>query len=698
MLTAGDRAAQSTVLITYTESDYTNAILTDDAYRTRLPADVRTYELTGYTPSGTAGRFQSSDFVQTAGDGFELVFDGEIPFEATASSGRQRRLIKQVRSLYRSDDLQRALPLGTVESLALPFAGYNLALTPGLPTTIFQRPHVGQPAENLLPNLAGVLKGKGGYVLSDDQRGLGLFPPVDPSGQWWIPSEQIFYSARASDPAALELATAQAHFFVGRRYQDIFGNNTTVAYDGYDLSPTQIVDAVQNVVAAKADYRVLQPALLTDPNGNSSAVAFDALGLVAGTAVMDKAAGVAQDSLNRFVADLTQAQIDVFFAEPRGTATAGLLGNATSRIVYDFGRFARPPSTTQTPAPVCAATIARETHVQNLAAGQASRLQVSVSYSDGFGREIQQKVQADAGPLTPGGAVVTTRWIGSGWTVFNNKGKPVRKYEPFFADTADFSFGTAVGVSATLFYDPVGRVVATLHPDHSWEKVLFDPWRQDTWDANDTVLIADPSSDADAGAFFQRLPQNDYLPTWYAQRNNGGSGSKAQDAAQKTAVHANTPTTVHFDTLARPFLTLAFNRSQLNAEPVVEGHYRTFLTFDILGNQREIIDALGRAIMTYDYDMIGKRLRQNNMDAGTRWTLNDAAGKAFVGWDSRDHRLENQYDAARRPVGLWVQTWMAGGGQNAVLAERTVYGEGQPNDQALNLRGKAVQQFDAAGW
>ncbi len=100
--------------------------------------------------------------------------------------------------------------------------------------------------------------------------------------------------------------------------------------------------------------------------------------------------------------------------------------------------------------------------------------------------------------------------------------------------------------------------------------------------------------------------------------------------------------------------------------------------------------------MTYDYDMIGKRLRQNNMDAGTRWMLNDAAGKAFVGWDSRDYRLENQYDAARRPVGLWVQTWMAGGGQNAVLAERTVYGEGQPNDQALNLRGKAVQQFDAA--
>jgi RHS repeat-associated protein len=697
LLNAGDRAAQSAVRTTYTESDYTNAILSDHAYRTRLPADARTYELTGYRPSGNAGRFQSSDFVQAATAGFELVFDGEIPYEASASSGRQRRLIKQTRTLYRSDDLQRALPLGTAESRALPFARYNLTLTPGLLATIYQRAHAGQPAENLLPDVPSVLKSGGGYVLTDEQQERGLFPAVDTSGAWWIPSTQIFYSADASDPATAELAMAQAHFFLGRRYQDIFGNNTTVAYDGYDLLPTQIVDAVQNVVTARSDYRVLQPAVVTDPNGNSSAVAFDALGLVAGTAVMDKAVSTAQDSLSGFVADLTQAEIDGFFAEPRGTPAAGLLGNATSRIVYDFGRFARPPSTPQTPDPVCAARIARETHVQNLAAGQVSRLQVSVSYSDGLGREIQRKLQADAGPLTPGGAVVATRWIGSGWTVFNNKGKPVRKYEPFFADTPDFSFGTAVGVSATLFYDPAGRVVATLHPDHSWEKVLFDPWRQDTWDANDTVLISDPSSDADTGTVFQRLPQSDYLPTWYAQRNNGELGAEAQDAAQKAAVHANTPTTIHFDTLARAFLTLAFNRSQLNAEPAVEGHYRSFVAFDISGNQREISDALGRVIMTYDYDMMGKRLRQNSVDSGVRWTLHDAAGQAFLGWDGRDHRLENQYDAARRPIGLWVQTWAAGRNQNTVLAERTVYGEGQPNDQALNLRGKAVQQFDAAG-
>jgi hypothetical protein len=30
---------------------------------------------------------------------------------------------------------------------------------------------------------------------------------------------------------------------------------------------------------------------------------------------------------------------------------------------------------------------------------------------------------------------ISSRWVGRGWTVFNNKGKPIRQYEPFFTDT-----------------------------------------------------------------------------------------------------------------------------------------------------------------------------------------------------------------------------------------------------------------------
>ena len=439
---------------------------------------------------------------------------------------------------------------------------------------------------------------------------------------------------------------------------------------------------------------MLQADLLTDPNGNRSAAAFDALGLVVGSAVMGKTTDnpALGDTLETgFTADLTQSQIDQFFGDPKGPAAASLLGKSTSRIVYDVGRFARAPSTSAKPLPVFAATIARETHVSDLAPGAGSRLQVTFGYSDGFGREIQRKGQAEPGPLAPGGVAVDLRWIGSGWTIYNNKGKPVRRYEPFFDDTHDFKFGMAVGVSPTLFYDPVGRVVATLHPDQSWEKIVFDPWRQVSWDANDTVLIANPSGDADVGQFFQRIPMSDYLPTWYRQHSTSAVPAEV-DAATKASIHAATPTTAQFDSLGRAFLTFAYNRYLSGGSPV-EAHDRTIVEFDIEGNQRSITDALGRKIMTYDYDMLGTRIRQLSVDAGERWMLAEVAGKPLLGWDARDHRIQHEYDEARRPTNLWVQT---GSGPD-VLAERAIYGENQANDQANNLRGKLYQQFDGAG-
>ena len=694
LMQASDRTAQGATLVTYTESAYTNAILADDAYRAELPADMRTYELTGYTPSGAGGRFQSADFVRQTATGLQPIYDSEILYEAAPGAGRQRRLIEQVRALYRGDNLQNALPLFRLESLALPFARYKLAFTPGLLANVYQRPQDGQPPENLLPTPASVLADEGGYVSTDAQQAAGLFPSSDPTGRWWIPSGQVFYSPGATnppaaDPPAPELANAQAHFFLARRYQDIFGNVTTVAYDSYDLLPTQVLDPVGNTVTAAVDYRVLQPATLTDANGNQSTVAFDALGMVAGSAVTDKAVAGQQDSLTDFAADLTQAQIDAFFADPRGPSAATLLGTATSRIVYDLGRFAC--GTPAAPTPTFVASITRETHVQALATGAASRLQVGIGFSDGFGREIQRKAQADAGPLVASGPMAARRWIASGWTIWNNKGKPVRKYEPFFTADADFSYGTTVGVSATLFYDPLGRVVATLHPDQSWEKVTFDPWRQESWDRNDTVQ-SDPSTDADVGALFKRLPSSDYLPTWYAQHNASTAAATAQDAAKKAAVHAGTPTTVHVDALGRAFLTLAWNRTALGGAPA-DSHDRTGVALDIEGNQRSVTDALGRAVTTYDYDMLGTRLHQSSVDAGDRWMLNDATGKPLLGWDSRGFRLEHRYDPARRPTDLLFQS----GSAKAVLAERVVYGESAPNAAANNLRGKAHQQFDAAG-
>jgi len=691
-LTPADQTRQGTTLVTYTENSYTNAVLEDDAYRAPLPAEASTFELTGYAPTGSAGRFQASDFVKPdPNDPKSLIhiFDSEIQYEQQPTSGKQRRLIEQVRTLYRKDDLTAFLNLTELESHAIPGESYKLAFTPGLLAQVFQR-----NSQALLPNPASVL----GSIGMDG----GGYVDLDGDGHWWIPSGRIFYLPTPAAPQQ-ERTEALQHFLLPRRFEDPFGNSTSAAYDTHDLLVVKTVDAVTNTVTVANDYRVLQPVLLTDPNGNRAAVSFDVLGMVVATAVMGKTSESLGDSLASFTADITQQQINDFYSAKDLNTLAGLLlGTATTRIIYDVDRFLRTrnatPDDTAKWEPVFAATVARETHVSDPLPPDGLKLQISFSYSDGYGREIQKKIQAEPGSAVDGGPVVNPRWVGSGWTIFNNKGKPVRQYEPFFshlpAKGYQFEFGVQVGVSPILCYDPVERVVATIHPNHTYEKVVFDPWGQDSWDVNDTVLQADPKTDPDTGGFFLRLPTTDYLPTWYAQRASGGLGSQEQDAATKASAHANTPTIAYFDTLGRTFLTIADNAT--------DGKYPTHVEIDIEGNQRSVTDALGRKVMVYDYNMLSNRIHQSSMEAGELWMLNDVAGKSIRGWDSRGHNFRTNYDALHRPTGLFVQGSDSKNSDPRTLNgevqyEKTDYGEGQPNDQALNLRTRVFKHYDCAG-
>ena len=716
-LEGDDKQKQEQLLMTYTESDVTNPIVEaafPDDYRTPLPSEVRTYEVTGIAPAQGALRFEFKGLAENNVQ--PLTGLPEIQYEdLTDHTIKQKRLIERVRTLYRKNNLSGLLPKDKLESMALPGESYKLALTPGLLDQVYVR-----DGQRLLPaNPANVLAGggadRGGYV------------DLDNNSHWWIPSGRMFNSPDSAHTAAQELDYARQHFFLPQRTRDPFHTNavsteSVVTYDAYDLLMLDSRDPLGNRVTVGErlpngnldptkpgnDYRVLQPKLAMDPNRNRVQVSFDALGMVAGTAIMGKPqpAPVEGDSLAGFLADLTQAQIDAFHdaADPH-TVAPTLLQNSTTRIVYDLDRFrhtqlTNPNDPTQW-QPACAATLARETHVSAPLPPQGLKIQLSFSYSDGFGREIQKKIQAEPGPLVEGGPVVNPRWVGSGWTVFNNKGKPVRQYEPFFTNRHQFEFDVKIGVSPVLFYDPVGRVVATLHPNHTWEKVLFDPWQQATYDVNDTILVADPKTDADVGNLFRRLPDGEYLPTWPAQRKDGQKGTEEQAAAKQTEVHAQTPTVAHADSLGRPFLTVAHNKFKYSntdsAGPPVEEFHRTRVTLDIEGNQRAVRDAiqqaghpLGRIVMRYAYDMLGNRIHQLSMEAGERWMLNDVAGKPLYAWDSRGFRRRMTYDALRRPLTLLVTE---NGGER--VAEATEYGEGQ--GEATNHRGQVYRLKDGAG-
>jgi RHS repeat-associated protein len=761
--TGTDRAKQTTPLIIYTEHNLTDPIdgtnpdgtlKYPDDYRTPLPADTRTYELTGFAPDHMTHRFRQSDFVTQRAGTILLVETGDVEYEQTAPAGRQRRIIEHTRTLYRPDDLGAAagsaltlLPLGTIEPAAIAGQRYKLALTPGLLGEVYARN--GRP---LIPDPTQVLTGagpdRGGYQSSTDLRNSGVFPHSEPDGYWWMPSGRTFLSPHSDDAVpASELTCAHAHFYLAQRVRTPFHTSsipteTMIAYDRYDLLIRETTNSLGNRVTAGErrpdgsidttkpgiDYRVLQPALLTDPNRNRTQVAFDALGMVAGTAMMGKSdpAPVEGDSLAGFDADPPQTQTDAIFGliDPYVTAR-GLLGDATTRTVYDVFRFRRTQQANLDPKnadrwlPGGVATLSRETHASDPLPSHGLKIHISFSYSDGFGRDIQKKIAAEPGPVNESGLTVDPRWVASGWTVFNNKGKPVRQYEPFFTPTHTFEFGNTVGVSPILFYDPAERVVAVLHPNHTYDKFVFEPWQQSTYDTNDTsaprgAQTGDPRTDPDiagiVGPYFTMLTNNSQWETWYAQRIAGTLGTDERTTATRASAHADTPARAYFDTLGRPFLTASQNRVTCPGHPL-DGTDATLymrVDLDIEGNRRRVRDAstqagdpLGRIVTISTYDMLGNHIHQQSMDASATWTLNDIAGKLIRAWDSRGHNETTCYDALRRVIARTVRGTTTDSDPRTlnreIQVDRIEYGETQPNAETLNLRTRVYRHFDSGG-
>jgi RHS repeat-associated protein len=668
---------QTRLRVMATQSMMTNA-LTDrtaypDLYRLPLAAESIGAELTGITPASNRFAFEELDAIWTT------VWDGahDVPYEAIPISDVDgagvpattptRRVVSQTRTLYRSDDLTMLLAPRVLQPRALGGESYRAAFTPGQLSAIY------------------------GGLVNDATLGEGGYVQLAGDARWWIPSGRLYLSPNDGDTPAQELAAAEAHFWRARRATDAFGASAHVDYDAYDLLVVATTDAVGNVTSAQSDYRVLSPAVVTEPNGNRAAVAFDAFGLIVGTAAMGKVGETVGDSLAGFVTDLDEATALAHIADPLSNPGA-ILGNASARLVYDLNAYARTRTSAQ-PSPPVVCSLTRLTHVSDLASGQETAYQHELAYSDGFARVIQRKVQAPPGPVVEDGPTVTPRWIGSGWTIFNNKSNPVRQYEPFYTATSAFEFAAQVGVSTITFYDAPARIVATLRPDNTWDKEVTGGWRRERWDGNDTVLIADPRTDADVGDHFQRLlgTAAGAFISWHDQRIGGAYGPADQDAAQKAAAHAGTPAVAHLDALGRLCLTIADNGggTRLTRRLARDGTARPLSTTDALG--RAVVELFLRTpSLVAGADMAGRTLYSMSMDSGAGRALPNVANDAIRAWDVRGHAFRSVYDRARRLTHVYVST---SGGAEA-LRERIVYGEGLAAD---NLAGQAVRHYDSAG-
>ncbi|KAK4939447.1 hypothetical protein LTR10_020253 [Elasticomyces elasticus] len=664
-LGADDAPKQEALTVLYNEVDVTNS-LDGKQYRARTPCDSRQYEIRGLKPRGSKTRFKFDDLVT---DSFAAILSiPEVHFEDESVSP-QRRLLRRERAVFKADDLSDLLAVGTIESLALPGAYHQLVFTPGLFSKIYSKT---SPSGSLQPLLAPsyALDGKG-------------YLDLDGDGHLWTASSKVLYIDASVDPAARELAMARTTFFLPKTFIDIFGNPYVVSYDRYALFPTTSRDAVGNTISAAMDYRALKPASITDPNGNVSTAAYDATGMVAGVAVSGKPSDNIGDTITGFQADLSQDALDRFLANPTAQSAANLLGNATSRVLYDPRRFKNAAS------PVYSAFISRETHVNFPQPPRGELFQVQITYSDGFGREIQVKTRTKPGPLTENGPDVQDRWVGSGWTVFNNKGKPVKQFEPFFDTIAAYQSNMQVGVSPISIYDALDRVIAIIHPDHSIEKTVYSTWSQAQFDANDTVKLSDPRQDPDVGIFFTSIPTSEYLPSWYDTKKNSTLQTE-RDAAVRTLSHADTPKTFHLDSLGRVFLVV----TNTGSETVTVTN-----DLDILGDTRTIQDGLSRKSVLSDFDMCQRQVRSATIDSGQSWRFLDGADKECLTWNNRGFRFRTEYDPLRRQTRLWWQDLNA---TSEVLTSHMIYGEDYPvsaNDSAEvhNLRGQVWQVLDQSG-
>ena len=476
--------------------------------------------------------------------------------------------------------------------------------------------------------------------------------------------------------------------------RDPLGNETRIDYDAYGLLPAQIWNPMGLLTSATHNLRTLQPADITDHNGNTTRLRYSPAGLVSDTWVMGKRNAAANDPANS--GDRVSPSVHVeydFLAYLRSRAgSPGHLQPVYSRVVRRVFHDSDPDDTGET-------VEARE-------------------YTDGFGRLLQTRTQSDdvrfgdgqfgggadflsasQDDALPRSVIGTIRVDSaspnvtvSGWQRYDNKGRVIEKFEPFWSIGWDYARPTNAefGEKITTFYDPRGQAVRTVAPDGSERRVMFGV---------PLALDDPPLAPADA-AKFRPTPWEMY--TYDANDNAGRTHFGDPDAASYRH-HWNTPTSAEIDALGRILRTVVRHRDAPSSPTAplaaIEEHV-TRSTYDVRGNLLETGDTLGRLAFSYSYDLIGRAIRTESMDAGRRYVVYDAGGDLVEARDGKGALVLHAYDALHRPTRLWARD---AAGEAVVLRERIIYGDEAAapgtllDKQSANLRGKPWQHRDEAG-
>jgi hypothetical protein len=333
---------------------------------------------------------------------------------------------------------------------------------------------------------------------------------------------------------------------------------STISYDAHYCTMTSIQDAIGNETTFEYDYRFLQPVRSIDINANTHEMQIDALGRSLAITFYgtenSQAVGFGTIADNPVAFDLTVSQaIDSAGASTQQLATIcaydlfswmgqvsleNLSNNPAkaqkywqrllnARFITEQGHIRAVgrrwlqnnlglPDLPKTVRKTLATTARMPVHSTTLVADcypgdttQQQQVRVSVSFSDGLGRQLQSCAKAEAGmawQLGDDGELVVDadgklvevnadpRWRVSGKVEYDNKGQAVRNYQPYFADKWQYATDSSMrtnGYSDTNYYDPIGREVRVETALNYLRRQSYYPWFVVSEDENDTV--AEPS-------------------------------------------------------------------------------------------------------------------------------------------------------------------------------------------------------------
>ena len=311
------------------------------------------------------GRIDFDSLLQATLDAIPIVAISEMspmPFDKEA-----RVIVNNQRIYYSDDDPAHQLPKGHLQPFSVVHQSYDLCLTPELVD------YLGPSSASLHGISQEVMLAEGGYA------------DLDKNDHWWIPSSRKLFSDGPKETSAIH--SARSSFYIPSFEVDSLGNQSTVKHDDYMLLVEEYIDAVGNKIKTENDYLRLQPVMITDANLNRTCVSLDALGAVAGMAVMGKENEEVGDSLEDFAPTVAAETVDSLISSPTDEIAKTLLGHAGRRIIYRDPRGLETPTTSATPLiPACIIELSRARHFRD----GAGEIEIKILYTNGKGELIQQ--------------------------------------------------------------------------------------------------------------------------------------------------------------------------------------------------------------------------------------------------------------------------------------------------------------------